>query len=80
MRADEWPANDIATLKALWPDRTKSTTAIGRVIHRSKNAVVGKAHRLDLPPRAPRRPYAQRPTRVTGPTLPPLPPLQQTDP
>jgi GcrA cell cycle regulator len=76
----EWAEETILRLRALW-DEGLSTAEIGRRLGVSKNAVVGKAHRLDLPARpspirrdgsgggAPRR---SAPRRVAGPTLPPL--------
>ena len=75
----EWNDETIARLRALW-DEGLSTAEIGRRLGVSKNAVVGKAHRMMLPPRpSPIRrdgaasPRAATPRRVTGPTLPPLP-------
>jgi GcrA cell cycle regulator len=75
----EWTDEVIAKLRSLWADG-HSTAEIGRRLNISKNAVVGKAHRLNLPPRpspirrtgdgAPPRPAAPR--RAQGPTLPPL--------
>ncbi len=74
----EWTDETIARLRALW-DEGHSTAEIGRRLGFSKNAVVGKAHRLDLPARpSPIRPAppGSRPRtvvrRVAGPTLPPL--------
>jgi GcrA cell cycle regulator len=75
----EWTAETIARLRALW-DEGHSTAEIGRRLGVSKNAVVGKAHRLDLPARpSPIRrdgsgpsPRTRSPRRVAGPTLPPL--------
>src|SRR5258708_21154970 len=76
----EWAEETIVRLRTLW-DEGLSTAEIGRRLGVSKNAVVGKAHRLDLPARpspirrdgvpggAPRR-FAPR--RVAGPTFPPL--------
>jgi GcrA cell cycle regulator len=75
----EWAEETIVRLRALW-DEGLSTAEIGRRLGVSKNAVVGKAHRLDLPARpspirrdgsggAPRR---KAPRRLSGPTLPPL--------
>ncbi len=76
----EWTEEVIQRLRALW-DEGHSTAEIGRRLGVSKNAVVGKAHRLDLPARpspirregagsaAPRRATPRRPA---GPTLPPL--------
>jgi GcrA cell cycle regulator len=75
----EWTTEMIARLRALW-DEGHSTAEIGRRLGVSKNAVVGKAHRLDLPARpSPIRrdgsgatPRTRSPRRVAGPTLPPL--------
>jgi GcrA cell cycle regulator len=76
----DWNDENISRLRGLWSEG-HSTAEIGRRMGVSKNAVVGKAHRLDLPARpspirrdvtigaAPRLPAARR---VTGPTLPPL--------
>lgn len=41
-----WAESDIATLKYLWGN--VSTSIIGDRIGKSKNAVIGKAHRLGL--------------------------------
>ena len=77
----DWTSDTIARLRALW-DEGHATAEIGRRMGISKNAVVGKAHRLDLPgrespirrglagPAAPRQP---RPSRAARPTLPALP-------
>jgi len=76
----EWSEDIIAKLRVLWAEGL-STAEIGRRLNISKNAVVGKAHRLNLPPRpspirrgegdgAPARPALPR--RAMGPTLPPL--------
>jgi len=75
----EWNEETIARLRALWAEGL-STAEIGRRMAISKNAVVGKAHRLNLPARpSPIRrdgngaaPRPATPRRVTGPTLPPL--------
>ncbi len=75
----EWAEETIVRLRDLWAEGL-STAEIGRRLGVSKNAVVGKAHRLDLPARpspirregeatAPRRAV---PRCVTGTTLPPL--------
>ena len=76
----EWSDEVIGQLRALWADG-HSTAEIGRRLGVTKNAIVGKAHRLDLPARpspirrdpdaAPVRRVTVR--RVDGPTLPPLP-------
>jgi GcrA cell cycle regulator len=75
----EWNDTIIAELKGLWSDGL-STAEIGRRLGISKNAVVGKAHRLDLSPRpSPIRRQerggdAPPPVpRAVGPTLAPLP-------
>ena len=76
----EWSDEVINQLRALW-DEGHSTAEIGRRLGVTKNAIVGKAHRLDLPARpSPIRrdpdaaPVRRTPVRrVEGPTLPPLP-------
>lgn len=45
-----WSAEALAALCRLWAEGV-STTEIGRRLGRSKNSVVGKAHRLNLPAR-----------------------------
>ena len=71
----DWTNEAIDRLRALWAEG-HSTAEIGRRMGISKNAVVGKAHRLDLPARPSpirRDPATPRPV-ATGrrPTLPPL--------
>jgi GcrA cell cycle regulator len=75
----EWNDTVIAELRGLW-SAGHSTAEIGRRLGISKNAVVGKAHRLDLSPRPSpirrqeRDPNAPPPApRAVGPTLAPLP-------
>lgn len=82
----DWNADTVSRLRQLWAEG-HSTAEIGRRLNVSKNAVVGKAHRLDLPPRpSPIRrgvvSAARRPPRPTCPPLaqlvplaPPLPPV-----
>lgn len=74
----EWTNETIARLRSLW-DEGHSTAEIGRRLGVSKNAVVGKAHRLDLTARpSPIRPCPDGPRprpparRGSAPTLPPL--------
>ncbi|MBV9734873.1 MAG: GcrA cell cycle regulator [Acidisphaera sp.] len=76
----EWTDEAITRLRGLW-DEGHSTAEIGRRLGVSKNAVVGKAHRLSLSARPSpiRRDGSERrglrppaPRRVIGPTLPPL--------
>ena len=45
-----WTEDQIDQLKELWGEGL-STSEIGRKLGVTKNAVVGKAHRLGLPPR-----------------------------
>jgi GcrA cell cycle regulator len=75
----EWSDEIIGQLRALWAEG-HSTAEIGRRLGVTKNAIVGKAHRLDLPARPspirrdPDATPVRRATvrRVEGPTLPPL--------
>lgn len=48
-----------AQLKELWADGV-ATREIGRIIGKTKGAVIGRANRLKLPPRAPGRPSKAR--------------------
>ena len=77
----DWNEDAITRLRALWQEG-HSTAEIGRRFGITKNSVVGKAHRLLLPPRpSPIRrvdvaghvPRRAAPKRSDGPTLPPLP-------
>lgn len=83
----EWTDEVIDRLKALWAEGV-STAEIGRRIGVSKNAVVGKAHRLLLearpspirrgvPAAAPKRPAVRR---LVGPTLPAMAPAVERAP
>lgn len=76
----EWNEETIGRLRTLWAEG-HSTAEIGRRMSVSKNAVVGKAHRLGLAARpSPIRrdpdgaatPRPPAPRRMLGPTLPPL--------
>jgi GcrA cell cycle regulator len=74
----EWNEDAISKLRALWAEGL-STAEIGRRMGVSKNAVVGKAHRLNLPSRpspirrdGERTPRRRLPRRVQGSTLPAL--------
>lgn len=76
----EWTDEVIDRLRALWAEG-HSTAEIGRRLGVSKNAIVGKAHRLDLPARpspirrdaTPSDHARSAPVRrVEGSTLPPL--------
>jgi len=58
----DWTDKSIARLRALW-DEGLSSAEIGRRLNCSKNAVVGKAHRLGLPGRdSPIRAAAGKPS------------------
>ena len=74
---NDWTTDAITRLRTLWAEG-HPTAEIGRRMSMTKNAVIGKAHRLALPKRAspicrtaggPRKPA---PTRVREPTLAPL--------
>jgi GcrA cell cycle regulator len=74
----EWNETIITELRSLWAEGL-STAEIGRRLGISKNAVVGKAHRLDLSPRPSPIRRSDRPAgsmppapRAIGPTLAPL--------
>lgn len=74
----DWTAEAIERLRALWAEG-HSTAEIGRRMGISKNAVVGKAHRLNLPPRpSPIRreaaDAAPRPQSVRAPRIAPAAP------
>ena len=81
----EWTEETISRLSDLWAEGL-STAEIGRRLNISKNAVVGKAHRLSLPSRpspirrteASATPRQVPPKRTQGPTLPPLSPAVST--
>lgn len=60
----DWNDETIARLRALW-DEGHSTAEIGRRMGITKNAVVGKAHRLTLPPRP--SPIRREPVAATEP-------------
>lgn len=72
-----WTDKKEAKLRELWGG-TDSTAEIGRKIGMSKNAIVGKAHRLHLPARPspiirdgkPRKPARARPVRMEPTVLP----------
>lgn len=78
----DWTEETIARLRVFWRDGF-STAEIGRRMGTSKNSVVGKAHRLGLPPRpSPIRgkgkgntPRLPAPARTRGPSQPPPRPV-----
>ena len=85
----EWNEEAINRLRALWAEG-HSTAEIGRRMNVSKNAVVGKAHRLNLASRpspirrdGEKSPRRRQPRRASGSTLPALaaslPPLPVLD-
>jgi GcrA cell cycle regulator len=74
----EWSEEAIDRLKTAWADGL-STAEIGRQMGISKNAVVGKAHRLNLTSRpspirrdGEKKPRRRQARRIVGPTLPAL--------
>lgn len=78
-----WKEETITRLRTLWAEG-HSTSEIGRRLGASKNAIVGKAHRLDLDGRpSPIRrggpaPVIRAPSPPPAPriTLPPMPPVE----
>jgi GcrA cell cycle regulator len=74
----DWTAEAIERLKALWAEG-HSTAEIGRRMGISKNAVVGKAHRLNLSARPSpiRRDAAPRPAPVPRAPRPVPAPMQR---
>jgi len=69
----KWTPEVVLSLRQLW-DEGHSTAEIGRRLGLSKNAIVGKAHRLDLPSRpSPIRREGGSATRA--PRRPPMPRL-----
>lgn len=74
----DWTAEAIERLKALWAEG-HSTAEIGRRMGISKNAVVGKAHRLNLSARPSpiRRDATPRPVPAARPARPALVPMQR---
>ena len=49
-RYTEWTEDELARLPVLWGEGLP-TAEIGRRMRRSKASIVGKAHRMELPPR-----------------------------
>ncbi len=82
-----WTAEAVAHLRTLWTEG-HSTAAIARRMNTSKNSVVGKAHRLGLPPRPSpirgkgtgERPRTRARIRPGEPSLPPLHPVADSAP
>ena len=69
----DWNDQAVSTLRALW-NEGHSTAEIGRRMSVSKNAIVGKAHRLALPPRpSPIRSVPQARATPTPRVRPPVP-------
>src|SRR5215203_5514117 len=68
----DWTATAIALLRALWGEG-HSTAEIGRRMGVTKNAIVGKAHRLDLPARASPIRRQEEGTQSSGPRRKPGP-------
>lgn len=65
-----WTHDRVQRLTALWA-KGHSASQIGAAIGVSRNAVIGKVHRINLPARAPRKPSrVSRPKRERQPRLP----------
>ena len=75
----EWTDDAIRELRRLWSEGY-STAEIGRRMGISKNAVVGKAHRLDLPARPSPIRTGKSPRPPRAPRRPPVPKLADTMP
>lgn len=86
IRGADWSAEDVATLRKLWGGKI-SASGIAALLGRNKNAVIGKAHRLKLPPRraspAPRgtirRQIARAITKAARKASLPKPPTKPTE-
>lgn len=78
--APDWTPEDTAALRTLWANG-KSAREIGLALNRSKNSVIGRAHRLDLDARKSpirlRNPDAPAHVRLPVFTLPTLPSLRK---
>ncbi len=71
----DWTDQAVSTLRSLW-DAGHSTAEIGLRMQVSKNAIVGKAHRLKLPPRpSPIRSPAEGHPKPSTATPSPRPPV-----
>jgi GcrA cell cycle regulator len=75
----EWTDDRIRELRQLWSEG-HSTAEIGRRMGVSKNAVVGKAHRLDLPARRSPIRIGGSPRALRAPRRQPVPRLADTQP
>lgn len=72
----DWTHDLIAQLRELWAIDGLSTIEIGKRMGVSKNSIVGKAHRLNLPSRG--NPIKRK--ILYGPPPPPKPPRPQANP
>ena len=81
MTITDWTPELISRLRELWAGG-ESVSAIGRMLGCSKNAVVGKAHRLGLPARPSPivREGAPRPYSRTRAVAPPVPVVRAPEP
>jgi GcrA cell cycle regulator len=76
-----WSDDRVTTLKTLWAEGLSASQVAGRLGGVTRNAVIGKIHRLGLsgraapsrPGRAPRVSAPRAPRRVRAPTPPPPP-------
>jgi GcrA cell cycle regulator len=75
MTQAEWSDDRVTTLKSLWLDGLSASQIAGRLGGVTRNAVIGKIHRLGLsgraspsaPARAPRTPVSRPPRRTPAP-------------
>lgn len=77
--APDWPEADEATLRTLWGLGLSAGEIAKRLPHRTRSAIIGKAHRLKLPGRPSplgrgRPASAVKPVRAPRPPKPPKPP------
>jgi GcrA cell cycle regulator len=68
----KWPDEDTNSLRQLW-EGGYSASQIGKALGRTRNAVIGKVHRLGLPKRRERYAQGVRKVRVPKLKLAPLP-------
>src|SRR4030067_2209080 len=70
MTTDSWPAQKIARLKTLWAEGY-SASMVGERLGYSRNAIIGKVHRLKLPKPIMKLPLLRQRVRAETPPLPP---------
>jgi GcrA cell cycle regulator len=73
-----WTDERVATLRKLWAEGLSASQIAKQLGGVTRNAVIGKVHRLGLAGRAAKRPVRQARPRVIGPTAPRLRPAMTT--